>query len=324
MHRRTMIKALAAAGAVAPPHLARAQSWPNRPIRLIDAYPPGGSTDTILRLIAPHLQNALGQPVLVENRPGASGNIGAQACASAAPDGHTFLLASNSMLTANPHLFDKARVDPFTDLALISPVANIGIVLVTQANSPWTDFREFLAQVKRDTGKLAFGSPGVGTPMHLIGEMIKESGNANMLHVPYKGGAPLVTDVVAGHVPVGLVAHSVVAGFIEQGRLRALAAGGSTRLAALPNVPVVAEVIPGADLGAWCGLVAPPKTPAQFCERMALEITTAMQRSDVVSKLRPLGLDRIAGNANAFTGMVKSEYARVGALIKHLGISLTI
>ncbi len=323
MNRRTLIKGLAA-GALSPTAMsARAQAWPSKPIRMVDAYATGSASDTILRTIAPVIRAALGQSVVVENRPGASGNIAARACASAPPDGYLFLMATNTMLTANPHLFTSSRVDPFKDLTFVQPVAAIGMVMVVRSDTPWRSIGDVIAGAKKQPGKLSYGTPGVGSPMHFIGETLKQRTGADLLHLPYKGGMPMVTDVLAGQVTVGVVAYSVVAGLIQQGRLRAIATAGSRRLAALPDVPAIGETIPEANLGAWAAIVAPAGLPADIRDRMGREIDAALRRTDTVDRLRPLGLDQIPGDARTIADMVKPEYARVGELIRRLDIKLT-
>lgn len=323
MDRRTLIKGMAASAILAGAAGARAQAWPTRAVRLVDAFAPGSASDTILRLLAPHLHKAFGQPFVVENRPGASGNIAAQNCAASPPDGYTFLMATNTMMTANPHLFASARVDPFKDLSFVAPVANMGMVFVVRPDSPWKTIVELLNDARRNPGKLAYGTPGIGTPMHLIGELLKERAGAAMEHIPYKGGLPMVGDVIAGQIPVGIVTYSVVSGFLQQGRLVALAAAGSKRLSILPDAPAIAESVPEADLGAWCAIVAPAGVPSEVRARMGAEIGTALARPDVVDKLRPLGLDQIPGNAETIAAMVRPESARTAELIKRLGISLS-
>ncbi|MBN9428108.1 MAG: tripartite tricarboxylate transporter substrate binding protein [Burkholderiales bacterium] len=323
MNRRHIIQGAAAAAGLAALPASRAQSWPSRPLRLIDAYATGSASDTVLRLSAPPLQAALGQPVIVENRPGASGNIAAQACVTAPPDGYTFLMATNTMLTANPHLFTAARVDPFKDLSFVLPMVNIGMVFVVRPDSPWKTIGELMDDARRQPGKLSYGTPGVGSPMHLIGELLKDRAGVDMTHLPYKGGMPMVSDVIAGQISVGIVAYSVVAGFLQQGRLKTLAAAGSKRLAILPDTPAIAELVPEAGLGAWCALVAPRGTPTPIRGRVAREIAAALAQPDNVGKLRPLGLDQIVGDEETVAALVRPEYAHMGALIKRLGISMS-
>lgn len=323
MDRRTLITGTAAAAALAATSGGSAQSWPSRPLRMISAYTPGNSSDTVLRLVAPPLQAALGQPVVVENRPGASGNIGAQACKAAPPDGYTFLMATNTMLTANPHLFTAGRVDPFDDLSFVQPMVNIGMVFVVRPDSPWKTIGELLDDARRNPGKLSYGTPGVGSPMHLIGELLKDRAGVDMTHLPYKGGMSMVSDVIAGQISVGIVAYSVVAGFLQQGRLKTLAAAGSKRLSILPDTPAIAELVPEAGLGAWCALVAPRGTPVPIRARVAREVSAALAQPDNVGKLRPLGLDQIVGDEETVAALVRPEYAHMGSLIKRLGISMS-
>ncbi|MCL4183568.1 MAG: tripartite tricarboxylate transporter substrate binding protein [Burkholderiaceae bacterium] len=325
MNRRSVIKAgmsaMVAAAAVATG--VRAQSWPSRPLRMIAASPPGNASDTVLRLVAPLLQAELGQPVVVENRAGASGNIGARACAAAAPDGHTFLNSTNTMLTANPHLFTAGRVDPFEDLSFVLPMVNIGMVFVVRPDGPWKTIGELLDDAHRHPGKLSYGTPGLGSPMHLIGELLKERLGIDMAHLPYKGGVPMVGDVLAGQISVGIVGYAVVSGFLQQGRLRTLAAAAGKRLSILPDTPAIGELVPEASLGAWCALVAPKGTPAPIRARVAREVGKALAQPDIVRKLRPLGLDQIPGDEDAVAALVRAEYAHVGALIKRLGITMS-
>lgn len=323
MDRRTLIKSVAVSAMLAASTRASAQPWPSRAVRLLDGYAPGSASDTILRLVAPYLQKAFGQPFVVENRPGASGNIAAQVCAASPPDGYTFLMATNTMMTANPYLFASGRVDPFKDLSFVTPVTNIGMVFVVRPDSPWKSISDLLEEARRNPGKLTYGTPGVGSPMHLIGELLKERAGAAMEHVPYKGGMSMVGDVIAGQISVGIVAYSVVAGFLQQRRLVALAAAGSKRLSIMPDVPAIAELVPEADLGAWCAIVAAAGTPTAIGSRVGQEIGAALARPDIIEKLRPLGLDRMPGGADAVATLVRAESGRIGELIKRLGITLS-
>ncbi len=323
MDRRSFITGTTAAAAFAAMPGASAQSWPSRSLRMISAYTPGNSSDTVLRLVAAPMQAALGQPVVVDNRPGASGNIGAQACKAATPDGYTFLMATNTMLTANPHLFTAGRVDPFEDLSFVQPMVNIGMVFVVRPDSPWKTIGELLDDARRHPGKLSYGTPGVGSPMHLIGELLKDRAGIDMAHLPYKGGMPMVSDVIAGQVSVGIVGYAVVAGLLQQGRLKTLAAAAGKRLSILPEVPAIGEIVPEAALGAWCALVAPKGTPDPIRARVAREAAAALALPEVVKKLQPVGLDQIAGDEATVAALVRSESAHVGALIKRLGITMS-
>lgn len=322
MKRRTLLQGLAANAAMLAAARSWAKPWPERTVRMMDAYATGSASDTTLRLIAPHLQKAFGEAFIVENRPGASGNIAAQACASAKPDGYTFLMSTNTMMTANPFLFTKGRIDPFKEFTFVVPTVNMGMVFVVQPDSPWKTIEDLLNDAKKNPDKLTYGTPGVGSPMHLIGELIKSEAGAAMRHVPYKGGMPMVQDVMAGQISVGIVAYSVVAGMIPS-KLVPIAVAGRQRISALKNTPAIAEFVPAADLAAWGALVGPAGLPPDIGRQMAREVGSALALPDVVEKLQPLGLEKIPGDANTIANMVRTESAIVGPLIKRLGISFS-
>lgn len=321
MKRRAFLSRLACAGLMAP-----AASWsnnyPTRPVKLIDAYAPGSASDTILRLIGPPMSEAMGQPFIVENRPGASGNLAAKYLTTQNADGHTFLMATNSMLTTNPHLFPASRVEPQRDLSYVMPVCDMGMVIVAGPAAPAKSLAGLMAQARERPGTVTYGTPGVGSPMHLIAEMLNQRSGAGLTHVPYKGGAPMVADVMAGQIAIGIVAYSVVAGFIQSGRLTPLAVTGTRRLSALPQIPALSEQYPEVNMSAWCAIVAPRATPKALRERFASEASKALARPDVSARLRELGLERIAGDEKTVESMVSTEYARVGELVQKLGIRM--
>ncbi|MBL8384412.1 MAG: tripartite tricarboxylate transporter substrate binding protein [Burkholderiales bacterium] len=323
MNRRNLLAAAASLPiASLSARSAVAQGYPSRPVRLIDAFAPGSASDTILRLIAPHLQEALGQPVVVENRPGASGNVAARHLATVPADGHTFLMATNTMLTANPHLFPGTSIDPQKDVNYVLPVSGIGMVVFAGPAAPARDMQGVVARAKEKPGSVSYGTPGIGTPMHLIAELINQRTGAGLSHVPYKGGPPMVADVLGGQIGIGIVAYSVVAGFLQQGKLTPLAVTGSRRLAILPSVPALGELFPGIDISAWCALVAPKGTPAAAQQTFAAEAARALARPEVASRMRDLGLDRIEGGGAAVEALVGPESARLGELIRRLNIRM--
>lgn len=323
MKRRVFLSQAACAGAglLAPVGL-WANTYPSRPVKLIDAYAPGSASDTILRLIAPQMSEALGQPFIVENKPGASGNLAAKYLTTLSADGHAFLMATNSMLTTNPHLFPSNRVEPQRDLSYVMPVCDIGMVIVGGPATPAKNFAGVMAQAKARPGTVTYGTPGVGSPMHLIAEMLNQRAGMGLSHVPYKGGAPMIADVMAGQLAIGIVAYSVVAGFFQSGRLTPLAVTGTRRLAALPQVPALSELYPEVNMSAWTAIVAPRGTPKALRERFAAEAGKALARPDVVTRLRELGLERIPGDEKTVEAMVSAEYTRVGELIQKLNIRM--
>ena len=323
MNRRTFLAA--AVPAALSPFAARpvwGQAFPSKPVRLIDAYAPGSASDTILRLMGQHLQKALGQPFVVENRPGASGNIAARYLATVAPDGHTFLMSTNTMLTANPHLFPGASIDPQKDIDYVMPVTDIGMVIVAGPAAPGGRLQSIIERAAAKPGTVTYGTPGVGTPMHLIAEMINERTGAGLAHVPYKGGAPMVSDLLGGQISIGIVAYSVVAGMLQQGKLVPLAATGSRRISVLPEVPALTEIYPGIDVSAWCAIVAPKGTPAPARQKFADEGARALALPEVAGRLRELGLDRMEGEVRAVESRVAMESARLGPLIRKLNIRM--
>lgn len=320
MDRRQLIAALAAAAAGTLPGLARAQDYPRRAIRIVGGFGAGTSSDVVTRLASPEMQRILGQAVVVDSVVGAAGNIAAGVVAKSPPDGYTVLMATNSMLCANPHLFPSERIDPTTAFAPIAPATTIGMVVVAGPASPAPTLAGVLEAASRQPGSVTYGTPGVGTPMHLVGEMLRERGKAPLMHVPYKGGTQAATDVAAGTVSIGIVAYTPVAGLIKAGKLRPLAVCGTQRLAALPQVPAVAELVPGVTMGAWCALVAPRGTPAAVCRQIAEAMDLALAPREVVAQLAEMGNDRIAGGADALSKLIKSEYELSGDLIRRLDI----
>lgn len=322
MKRRILLQGLAANAAMLATARSWAKPWPERTVRMMDAYATGSASDTTLRLVAPYLHKAFGEPFIVENRPGASGNIAARACAAAKPDGYLFLMSTNTMMTANPFLFSKGGIDPFKDLTFVVPAVNMGMVFVVKPDSPWKTIENLLSDAKKHPGKLTYGTPGIGSPMHLIGELLKSEGGAAMRHVPYKGGLPMVQDVIAGQISVGIVAYSVVAGMVPS-KLVPLAVAGRQRISVLRDTPAIAELVPAADLSAWAAIVAPAGLSQDIRDKMAHEIGKALASAEVVEKLHPLGLEKISGDAETIASMVRAESAVVGPLIKRLGISFS-
>jgi tripartite-type tricarboxylate transporter receptor subunit TctC len=323
MKRRTfVVNGAAALGAGLGPSITRAQSWPARPVRVFEPNAPGSATDVTLRALAAPLQAGWGQALVVDNRPGASGTLALQALTGAQADGYTLAHATNNMFSANPHLFTAASVDPFSDVVLAAPVSNVALVLVVRADSPWKSLAELLEDARRNSGKLSYGTPGVATPMHLIMELVKQQAKADLIHVPYKGGPLVISDVIAGQVSLGVLAYGPAAGLIQQGRLRALASAGSLRLSMLPDVPAVAETVPEASFGAWTALVAPKGTPRDICAELARQVQTVFKRPEVADRLRPMGVELLAGSDESVLASARAEHARFGEIIKRLNLKV--
>jgi len=314
------LAALLATAALGMPLSTVAQMYPARPIRIVVPYAAGGAVDIVARTIGQPLSEALKQPVVVENRPGASANIGMEAVAKAAPDGYTLLMASNGIAT-NMALFSSLSFDGVRDFA---PVARIGfapLVIVVPASSPYRSLQDLLAAARSAPGKLTYATAGNGSSGHLAGELLKSTARIDVLHVPYKGGAPAITDLLGERItfmpinPVEVIAH------IRGGRLRALAVASDKRFALLPDVPTVSEAgLPGYDASVWWGLAAPAKTPADIVQRLNAEANKALDDPAIAGKLHDLGVVVTPGTADAFAGFIRTQTTLWSGVIKSAGI----
>ncbi len=311
----------AAPGAGAAPGTAAAV-YPDRPITLVVTFPPGGGTDMLARRLAASLEPALGQPVVVENRSGASGNIGAQAVARAKPDGYT-LLVVNSSYAINPGVYRHLGFSPQTDLIGVINVAFVPSVLVTAAGSPWKSLKQVLDAKRAGPGLAppAYASCGNGTPQQLAGEMLARRTGSDWLHVPYRGCGPALAGVLAGNVGLGFVTASSALPFLQAGTLRALAVTSPQRSALLPDVPTVAEQgLAGYELNQWHGLLAPAGTPPAIVERLNAAIASIMRRPGMARDLRALGYDVTVSSAQAFQAMIQRDIVTFGELTREMGL----
>ncbi len=286
-----------------------AHAFPDRPVRLIVGFAPGGS-DISARLVAQKLSELWGQPVVVDNRPGAAGNIGADAVAKAAPDGYTLLLLVNSY-TINTSVYKNLSWDLLRDFAPIGRYATSPMVVVVNDKMPVKNFAEFVAYTKANRGKVNYGSAGTGTAPHLAGELFAMRSGLEMTHVPYKGSAPSVTALVADEVQASFGAMSAFDGMVKQGRLRALAVTTANRFPQLPDVPTVSESgLPGFDVDIWYGLVAPAKTPAAIVKKLSDDLARVMADIDLQSKLRERGLEPAYLDSPKTGELLKRDVAR--------------
>jgi tripartite-type tricarboxylate transporter receptor subunit TctC len=300
-----------------------AATYPNRPVTLIVTFPPGGGTDLLARRLAARLERSLGQPFVVENRAGASGNIGAQAVARSRPDGYT-LLVVNSSYAINPGVYRNVGFSPQTDLVGVINVAFVPSVLVTRADSSWQDLRQTLGAAGDEPAPapLAYASCGNGTPQHLAGEMlVSRTGAAAWLHVPYRGCGPALAGVLAGNVGAGFVTASSALPFLKAGTLRALGVTSKERSPLLPDVPTIAEQgLAGYELDQWHGLLAPTGTPPVIIERLNAAIAAIMQSPDMVRDLHALGYDTTASTAQEFQDLVQQDIRRFSQLTRKMGL----
>ena len=316
MSRRTVAFAAFAAcvaGAGAP---ALAQgTWPSKPLRMVVPYSAGGGADNAARILAQRLSSTLGTQVVVDNRPGASGMIGAQAVAKADPDGYTVLYDS-STFAVNPSL-RKMSFDPAKDLMPISLVVTVPNILVVPAKSPDANFKAFLERARSHPGQVAFASYGAGSPAHLAGELLNREARVSMLHVPYKGGAPALADVIGGQVDAYFANAGSGLGYVQSGQVRALAVTSRERMALLPQVPTVAESgFPDFEVLEWNGVFLPAGTPQPIADRLAAEVQAAVKDPETRARLVKLGADPVGGTPAAFATFLSGQTQRWAKLIQ--------
>jgi tripartite-type tricarboxylate transporter receptor subunit TctC len=320
MQRRTALFALPALATL--PLSAAAQAWPAKPLRLVIPFPAGGATDIVGRLLAQKLGAALGQQVVIDNKPGAGGTIGADLVAKAPADGHTLLLATSSTHSIGPALNPKMPYDAFKDFAPIAHVANAPSVLVVGAGFPKGNALDLIKMLKANPGKYNFGSSGIGTYPHLSAEMFKwRAGGLFVVHIPYRGTGLVVTDLIAGQIT--FLMDSIVSAqtHIKDGRVRALAVTGAQRSGSLPDVPTFTELgVPGLAFSNWFGFFAPAGTPADVVQRANRELNTLMRAPDVADRLRQLGADPVTGTPEAFAKVIRDEHDSWKAVIQRAGI----
>ncbi|GCL64794.1 Bug family tripartite tricarboxylate transporter substrate binding protein [Pseudaquabacterium pictum] len=322
MQRRASLIALSALAAASLPLPAAAQAWPAKPLRLVIPFPAGGATDIIGRLLAQKLGAALGQQVVIDNKPGAGGTIGSDLVAKAPADGHTLLLATSSTHSIGPALNPKMPYDAFRDFAPIAHVANAPSVLVVGAGFPKGNALDLIKTLKANPGKYNFGSSGIGTYPHLSAEMFKwRAGGLFVVHIPYRGTGLVVTDLIAGQIT--FLMDSIVSAqtHIRDGRVRALAVTGAQRSGSLPDVPTFTELgVPGLAFSNWFGFFAPAGTPAEVVQRLNRELNTLMRAPDVADRLRQLGADPVTGPPEAFAKVIRDEHDSWKAVIQRAGI----
>lgn len=310
---------LAALTLLGAPGLAGAQAFPAKPIRLIVPYPPGGPTDVLLRIIAGPLGERLGQSVVIDNKPGASGMVGADMVAKASADGYT-LLGNASIHVINPSLYAKTAYDAIKDFAPVSLVADVPLVLVVNPAQPVASVKELIALAKAKPGALAFASSGNAAAPHLAGEAFKIATGTDMLHVPYKGSGPALTDLMGGQVQLMFDSLPSSMPFIQGGKLRALAVTTALRSSALPNLPTVAESgVPGYDMSTWYGVWAPAGTPREVVARLGREIAAVVQLPAVRDRLLALGAEPVGNSPEEFSAFNRSELAKWARIVKQSG-----
>jgi tripartite-type tricarboxylate transporter receptor subunit TctC len=299
---------------------ASGQTYPAKPIRIIVPFAQGGAADLLSRMVAQRLQEAWGQPVVVENRTGANGNIGMEAAAKSAPDGYTLVQAPNGNIVVNPNLFQKL---PYTekDFAPVSQIAKVENVLVVNPGIAANSVAELLALAKAQPGKISFASPGVGSQAHLAGEFLRLRGNVDLLHIAYKGVGPALNDVLGGQVSMMFAAIPSAQPHVKAGKLRALGVASLQRSPAMPDVPTIAEQnLPGFEAVSWYSILAPAGTPKEIVERISGEIARMLAQPETREKLAGIGATAIGGTPEQLAAVIHDESARYADLFKKAGI----
>ena len=298
-----------------------AQPFPSKPIRLIVPFAPGGVTDTSGRLIAEALGKRLGQPIVVENKAGASGNIGTQQVAVASPDGYTLLLGFDGTLVINPHVFANFPIDVMTDLAPVGMIGDADLILVAHPSFPAKNAQDLIAYSKKQPGGVPYGTSGVGGTPHIAGELLKQRTGANLTHVPYKGGGPAMTDALGGNIPLVYTAVAGAVQHVKQGRLVAIAVSSARRTPSLPDVPTFIESgVPDFEATSWVALLAPAKTPRAVIDKINRELDAALADPAVVEKLATLGIVPAPGSPANLTERMRADLAKYGKVVKDANI----
>jgi tripartite-type tricarboxylate transporter receptor subunit TctC len=318
MHRLIDLFVIAAVMLMAAP--LQAQQYPSKPIRIIVPFPPGDTLDTMSRLISPKLTERLGQPIVVDNRVGGAGQIGLELASHAPADGYTIVGGQGGNLVVQPHTYKKLPYDTFKNFVPVANSTRNYLGLVVNAGGQFKSLKDFVAYGRANAGKLSFASNGEGGFPHMAIEMMRLQAGFTYLHVPYKGSAQIVTEILGNHIDATILGIGSIAPFIQGGRLRLLAVTSPTRAALFPDVPAMAEMLPGYDSRGWFGYLAPAGTPPKIVALLNAEINRAMMAPEVREKLENTGLTVVAESPEAFAQTLKSDYEIYGKLIKTIGL----
>jgi tripartite-type tricarboxylate transporter receptor subunit TctC len=314
--------ALLAASLLSLP-LQAATAFPTKPIRIIVAYTPAGTTDILARAIGQKMSENWGQPVIVDNRPGAAGNIGTEVAARANPDGHTLVMGTAGTHGINVSLYRKLGWHPVNDFAPVSLSAMVPNIMVVNNALPIKNVREFLAHVKANPGKLSYGSPGNGSTAHLSMELFKSMTGSTIVHIPYKGSAGVLADVMGGQIAVTIDNMPPYLPQVKAGKIRALAVSTTKRSAAVPDLPTIAEAgVPGYDSGSWFGLLAPAKTPKAVVDQLSAESARILKLPEVSKRISELGAEPVGSTPEQFAELIKTEIAKWAKVIKDANVEL--
>ena len=316
-----MLKALLVAGALLAGSLpASAQPYPNRPLRIVVPFPPGGGTDIGTRIVAQKLQEAWGQAVIVENKPGAAGIVGTELTAKSAPDGYTFMMGNIGTHAINVSLYKKLAYDPVKDFAPVSMVADLPLLLLVHPSVPANSVKELIALAKSQPGKLNFSSSGAGGSMHVAAELFKSMAGVDMVHIPYKGGAPAVADLISGQVALSFSTVLETVQHVKAGKVRALAVTNDHRSIALPDLPTIAEAgLPGYQSISWLALFAPAGTPKEIVNKVSAESVRILKLPDVKERLLAQGAEPIGSTPEQLAATLAADIAKYAKVIRESG-----
>ena len=304
-------------------HSAGAQDYPTHSIRLIVPFAPGGVTDTSARAITDRLSARLGQQVVIDNRPGANGNIGSEQVARAAPDGYTLLLGFDGTLVINPHVYARVPFDTVNDFAPITKLGDASLIVLAATNLPVKTFAELLAYSKTHPGSLSYGTSGTGSTPHVAGELLKIQTGIDMVHIPYKGGGPAISDLVGGQLPLVFTAIASAQQFVKNGRANAIAVASRARSDALPSVPTLIESgVPGFESYSWVALLAPAHTPSAIVDRLQRATALVLREPEVRERYAVLGIDPVGNSPAQFGEQLRSDLQQWGGVVKQAGIRL--
>ena len=317
--RQPVLRSLSIAFACAFACMANAQSYPSRPVRIIIPFPAGNTMDIMARLVGPKLTERLGQNVIVDNRAGASGQLGLELAARASPDGYTLVGGQGGNLVVAPHTYKKIAYDPLKDFAPIALSTTNFLALVVHPSVPFKSVKDLVAYARAQPGKLSFASNGEGGFPHMTIELLRVMAGFKYLHVPYKGSAQIATELIGGHVDAAIDGYTGMAPHVKSGRLRLLAITNPTRVAQLPDVPAIAESVPGYDSRGWFGFLAPAGTPREIVTLLNQEINRAINLPDVREKLVAAGLIIVTEPPEFFADTIRSDFAKYGKLIRDIG-----
>jgi tripartite-type tricarboxylate transporter receptor subunit TctC len=317
--RRILYLAAGAAAQLSLPSIARAQAYPSHPVRLIVGFTPGGPTDIFARLIGQWLSDRLGQPFVIENRPGAGSTIGIEAVVNAAPDGYTLALVSTSA-AISASFYHHLNFNLIRDIVPVSGIVRVPLVMVVHPSVPATTVLEFIAYAKANPGRVIMASVGNGTTPHMAGELFKMTAGVDLLHVPYRGAAPALTDLLGGRAQVMFEAVASLGEYVRGGKLRALAAAGSMRSQVFPDVPTVAEFLPGYEASVWFGIGAPQRTPAEIVDRLNQEVNVALADPALNARLGQLGGTALTGTSAEFGKLFVGDTEKWGNVVRAANI----